>query len=171
MSGATAATVVSGATVATAVTATIAARSAIGLVLASAGATTETGRGVLTASGAATASAGTRDRISPRRPSSRSVRSQSASARASSVASKCSLGSPRSSALSPSWRCREWRRFDSGCARTTRGLKAEDKPEMPEATVLKMAENLLPQLRVADWLDRAEAAKRQLAHLDLARPA
>ena len=46
-------------------------------------------------------------------------------------------------------------------------LKAEDKPEMPEATVLKMAENLLPQLRVADWLDRAEAAKRQLAHLDL----
>jgi hypothetical protein len=30
-----------------------------------------------------------------------------------------------------------------------------------------MAENLLPQLRVADWLDRAEAAKRQLAHLDL----
>lgn len=46
-------------------------------------------------------------------------------------------------------------------------LKAEDKPEMPEATVLKMAENLIPQLRVADWLDRAEAAKRQLAHLDL----
>ena len=46
-------------------------------------------------------------------------------------------------------------------------LKAEDKPEMPEATVLKMAENLLPQLRVAEWLDRAEAAKRQLEHLDL----
>ncbi|HTE36912.1 MAG TPA: hypothetical protein VK630_10240 [Reyranella sp.] len=46
-------------------------------------------------------------------------------------------------------------------------LKAEDKPEMPEATVLKMAENLLPQMRVADWLDRAEAAKRQLANLDL----
>ena len=41
------------------------------------------------------------------------------------------------------------------------------KPEMPEATVLKMAEDLLPQLRVADWLDRAEAAQRQLAHLDL----
>jgi len=46
-------------------------------------------------------------------------------------------------------------------------LKAEDKPEMPEATVLKMAENMLPQLRVADWLDRAEAAKRQLTNLDL----
>jgi hypothetical protein len=45
--------------------------------------------------------------------------------------------------------------------------RAEGKPEMPEATVLKMAEDLLPQLRVADWLDRAEAAQRQLAHLDL----
>jgi hypothetical protein len=45
--------------------------------------------------------------------------------------------------------------------------KAAGKPEMPEATVLKMAEDLLPQLRVAEWLDRAEAAKRQLAHLDL----
>jgi hypothetical protein len=46
-------------------------------------------------------------------------------------------------------------------------LKAAGKPEMPEATVLKMAEDLLPQLRVAEWLDRAEAAKRQLANLDL----
>jgi hypothetical protein len=46
-------------------------------------------------------------------------------------------------------------------------LKAAGKPEMPEATVLRMAEDLLPQLRVAEWLDRAEAAKRQLAHLDL----
>ncbi len=45
--------------------------------------------------------------------------------------------------------------------------KAAGKPEMPEATVLKMAEDLLPQLRVAEWLDRAEAAQRQLAHLDL----
>jgi hypothetical protein len=46
-------------------------------------------------------------------------------------------------------------------------LKAENKPEMPETTVLRMAENLLPRLRVAEWLDRAEAAQRQLAHLDL----
>ena len=46
-------------------------------------------------------------------------------------------------------------------------LKAEGKPEMPEAAVLKMAEELLPRLRVADWLDRAEAAQRQLEHLDL----
>jgi hypothetical protein len=45
--------------------------------------------------------------------------------------------------------------------------KAAGKPEMPEATVLRMAEDLLPQLRVADWRDRAEAAQRQLAHLDL----
>ena len=45
--------------------------------------------------------------------------------------------------------------------------KQDGKPEMPEATVLRMAEDLLPQLRVADWRDRAEAAQRQLAHLDL----
>ena len=30
-----------------------------------------------------------------------------------------------------------------------------------------MAEELLPKLRVADWLDRAEAAQRQMDHLDL----
>jgi hypothetical protein len=46
-------------------------------------------------------------------------------------------------------------------------LAAEGKPEMPEATVVKMAEDLLPTLRVAEWLDRAEAALRQMEHLDL----
>ncbi|CAN5844439.1 hypothetical protein BH18ACT2_BH18ACT2_07100 [soil metagenome] len=46
-------------------------------------------------------------------------------------------------------------------------LRDEGKPEMPEAAVVKMAEELIPRLRVADWLDRAEAAQRQLAHLDL----
>ena len=46
-------------------------------------------------------------------------------------------------------------------------LKAEGKPEMPEAGVLRMAEELIPRLRVADWLDRADAAQRQLEHLDL----
>lgn len=46
-------------------------------------------------------------------------------------------------------------------------LREEGKPEMPEAAVIKMAEELIPRLRAADWLDRAEAAQRQLAHLDL----
>ena len=46
-------------------------------------------------------------------------------------------------------------------------MKAEGKPEMPESAVMKMAEEMLPRLRVADWLDRAEAAQRQLEHLDL----
>ncbi|MET0458532.1 MAG: hypothetical protein ABW195_04760, partial [Ilumatobacteraceae bacterium] len=46
-------------------------------------------------------------------------------------------------------------------------LKAEGKPEMPEAAVLRMAEELIPRLRVADWLDRADAAQRQMEHLDL----
>src|SRR6056297_1431536 len=46
-------------------------------------------------------------------------------------------------------------------------LAAEGKPTMPEVSVVKMAEDLLPKLRVAEWLDRAEAAKRQMEHLDL----
>ena len=46
-------------------------------------------------------------------------------------------------------------------------LAAEGKPTMPEQSVVQMAENLVPRLRVAEWLDRAEAAKRDLATLDL----
>lgn len=46
-------------------------------------------------------------------------------------------------------------------------LAAEGKPEMPETSVLQMAENLLPRLRVADWLDRAQAALKELSELDL----
>lgn len=46
-------------------------------------------------------------------------------------------------------------------------LAAEGKPTMPEQSVLQMAQDLLPKLRVADWLDRAEAAKKDLAQLDL----
>ena len=44
---------------------------------------------------------------------------------------------------------------------------AEGRAAMPEATVMKMAEELLPKLRVAEWRDRAEAALAQLAQLDL----
>lgn len=43
----------------------------------------------------------------------------------------------------------------------------EGRPAMPEQTVMKMAEELLPKLRVAEWRDRAEAAQTQLAQLDL----
>ncbi|MEY3033509.1 MAG: hypothetical protein RLZ86_131 [Actinomycetota bacterium] len=46
-------------------------------------------------------------------------------------------------------------------------LAAEGKPTMPEQSVVQMAQDLLPKLRVADWLDRAEAAKRDLDTLDL----
>ncbi len=46
-------------------------------------------------------------------------------------------------------------------------LAAAGKPVMPESSVTKMAEELLPKLRVADWHDRAEAALRQIEHLDL----
>ena len=46
-------------------------------------------------------------------------------------------------------------------------LEAAGQPTMPEASVVKMAEDMLPKLRVAEWLDRAEAAQRQMEHLDL----
>ena len=46
-------------------------------------------------------------------------------------------------------------------------LLAEGKAPMPEASVLKMAEEMLPALRVAEWIDRAEAARDQIEHLDL----
>ncbi|HWL44174.1 MAG TPA: hypothetical protein VNQ73_14630 [Ilumatobacter sp.] len=44
---------------------------------------------------------------------------------------------------------------------------ADGRAAMPEATVMKMAEELLPKLRVAEWRDRAEAAQTQLVQLDL----
>ena len=44
---------------------------------------------------------------------------------------------------------------------------AEGRAAMPEASVMKLAEELLPTLRVAEWRDRAEAAKAQAAELDL----
>ena len=46
-------------------------------------------------------------------------------------------------------------------------LAEQGKPIMPEQAVVQMAENLLPRLRVAEWLDRAQSAKRDLAELDL----
>lgn len=46
-------------------------------------------------------------------------------------------------------------------------LKAEGKDEIPAAGLLSMAEQLLPKLRVAEWLDRADAAKADLDELDL----
>lgn len=46
-------------------------------------------------------------------------------------------------------------------------LAEQGQPTMPEQSVVQMAENLLPRLRVADWLDRAQAAKKDLAELDL----
>lgn len=52
-------------------------------------------------------------------------------------------------------------------AEDNKKLAAEGKPTMPEDSVLKMAETLIPKLRVADWLDRAEATQRQMENLDL----
>jgi len=46
-------------------------------------------------------------------------------------------------------------------------LRAEGKEEIPAAGLLSMAEQLLPQLRVAEWLDRADAALGDVEELDL----
>lgn len=46
-------------------------------------------------------------------------------------------------------------------------LRAEGKEEIPAAGLISIAESLLPRLRVAEWLDRADAAKADLEELDL----
>lgn len=43
--------------------------------------------------------------------------------------------------------------------------KAEGRPEINSAALLTMAEGLLPQLKTAEWMDRAEAAKAQLSEV------
>lgn len=43
----------------------------------------------------------------------------------------------------------------------------EGRATMPEASVLKLAEELLPRLRVAEWYDRAEAARKLAGEIDL----
>ncbi len=45
--------------------------------------------------------------------------------------------------------------------------RKENRPEIPLDQVVSMAEKLLPELRSAEWLDRAEAAKADLEELDL----
>jgi hypothetical protein len=46
-------------------------------------------------------------------------------------------------------------------------LAAEGKEVIPADGLVTMAENLLPKLRVAEWLDRADAAVADLDSLDL----
>lgn len=46
--------------------------------------------------------------------------------------------------------------------------RAEGRPEIPVAAVLAIAEGLLPRLRVAEWLDRADAALVIAEELSLA---
>ncbi len=46
-------------------------------------------------------------------------------------------------------------------------LRKDGKPEVPADGLISMAQELLPKLRVADWLDKAEAAKTDIAQLDL----
>jgi hypothetical protein len=45
--------------------------------------------------------------------------------------------------------------------------RTEGQDPIPSEGLLKMAEELLPMLRVAEWLDRADAAKAHIDHLDL----
>lgn len=46
-------------------------------------------------------------------------------------------------------------------------LRAAGQPEIKPAGLLALAEELLPKVRVAEWLDRAEAATAELDELDL----
>ena len=125
------------------------------------------GRTATVAPSGRTASATATDRTSLPRPRFPSGPSRSVCARASSTASDVLAALPEEQrpiaelALQGIAAVRQRLREDNA------RLKAEGKPEMPEAGVMRMAEELIPRLRVADWLDRAEAAQRQLEHLDL----
>ena len=46
-------------------------------------------------------------------------------------------------------------------------LKAEGKPEVKADGLIAMASDILPKLRVAEWLDKADAAKKDLSTIDL----
>jgi hypothetical protein len=46
-------------------------------------------------------------------------------------------------------------------------LQAEGKPQIKATGIEALAQDLLPRVRVADWLDRADAAKASLDELDL----
>src|SRR5690606_299357 len=48
-----------------------------------------------------------------------------------------------------------------------RKAREENRPEMPAEQVVAMAEQMLPRLRAAEWLDRAQAALADLDRLDL----
>ena len=45
--------------------------------------------------------------------------------------------------------------------------KAEGRPEIDPAALLSLADSLWPKMRLADWLDRAEAAMADVEELDL----
>ncbi len=46
-------------------------------------------------------------------------------------------------------------------------LKAEGKPEVPAKSLLTLAEQMLPQVRAAEWRDRADAALADVDEIDL----
>lgn len=52
-------------------------------------------------------------------------------------------------------------------AEQNKALAAEGKEVIPADGLVSMAENLLPKLRVAEWLDRADAAVADIDSLDL----
>ncbi len=46
-------------------------------------------------------------------------------------------------------------------------LKAEGKPEVPSKSLIGLAEQMLPQVRLAEWRDQAEAALTDVDEIDL----
>ena len=52
-------------------------------------------------------------------------------------------------------------------AKQNEQAKKENRPEVPADQLVALAEQLLPALRAAEWLDRAESALRDLDQLDL----
>jgi hypothetical protein len=52
-------------------------------------------------------------------------------------------------------------------AKQNEQAKKENRPEVPADQLVALAEQLLPALRAAEWMDRAESALRDLDQLDL----
>lgn len=52
-------------------------------------------------------------------------------------------------------------------AKQNEQAKAENRPEIPQAQLVALAERLLPKLRAAEWRDKADAALADLEELDL----
>ena len=99
-------------------------------------------------------------RTSPRRRSCRSDRSRSASNPAAPTATRCWPTFPKSSDPSPSELCRAaFRQFARQSTSRTSASRPRASPRCPPPVCCRWPSGCYRRLRVAEWLDRADAAR------------